>query len=52
MNILNGNSFSEIFDNSFIHLKAGSNWMGHNNEIANQRESNLFSFLQNRLNNA
>lgn len=49
MTLLRGNSFSEIFDNSFIHLKAGSNWMGHSYDIESGRENNLFSFLQKRI---
>lgn len=42
-------AFSEIFDDSFIHLRAGSNWYGHNENITFNRENNLFTFLCNKL---
>lgn len=44
-----GKAFSEIFDESFIHLRSGSNWYGHNDKITFNREDNLFTFLCNKL---
>lgn len=49
INIINGNSFSEIFDDSFIHFRAGSNWCGHSDTLAFNRENNLFTYLCNKL---
>ena len=42
-------AFSEIFDDAFIHLRAGSNWVGHNENIISKREDNLFTFLCKKL---
>lgn len=42
-------AFSEIFDDAFIHLRAGSNWVGHDIDILSKREDNLFTFLCKKL---
>jgi len=42
-------SFSEIVNNVFIHLRAGSNWYGFPESEQFAREDNLFTFLSNRL---
>jgi hypothetical protein len=44
-----GKAFSEIFDDAFIHLRAGSNWIGHAESIQWNRENNLFTFLCKKL---
>lgn len=43
-------TFSEIFDDSFIHFRAGSNWIGHSDECVKKRESNLYSVLRYLIN--
>ena len=42
-------AFSEIFDNAFIHLRAGSNWYGFSEDVVFKRDDNLFTFLCNKL---
>jgi hypothetical protein len=42
---INGKSFSEVFDNSFIHFRAGSNWINHSNDVYLQRRNNLIRLL-------
>lgn len=37
--------FSEIIDDAFIHLRAGSNWINHPKSISWKRENTLFTFL-------
>jgi hypothetical protein len=44
-----GHSFSEIVDSVFLHLRAGSNWIQHAQNVPWQREQNLFQFLCDRL---
>jgi hypothetical protein len=44
IDIMGGKSFSEIF-HSFLHFRAGSNWINFDKEISNKRESNLFEFF-------
>lgn len=44
-----GKSFSEIFENVFIHLRAGSNWINHPETETWIREDNLFTYLCNIL---
>lgn len=41
--------FSEILDDVFVHLRAGSNWYGFSDNIVFEREDNLFTFLCNKL---
>lgn len=41
-----GKSFSEIFANVFLHFRAGSNWIGFNDNIKESRENNLFEFIK------
>jgi len=43
--INNGQSFSEVFDNSFIHFRAGSNWIHHSHERYRLRCDNLNNLL-------
>ena len=43
--INNSKSFSEIFDNSYIHFRAGSNWLNQNQEIYSKRRENLYKLF-------
>jgi hypothetical protein len=42
--IMGGKSFSEVFD-SFLHFRAGSNWINFGGGIPEKRESNLFELF-------
>lgn len=42
-------AFSELVDNSFIHLRAGSNWYGMSEDVMFHREDILFTFLCQKL---
>ena len=41
--------FSEIVDDVFLHIRAGSNWYGFTEDVVFAREDNLFTFLCHRL---
>lgn len=41
----NYKTLSEVFDNSFIHLRAGSNWLNQNNLKYTQRCENLYNLF-------
>lgn len=40
-----GKSFSEVFADTFLHFRAGSNWIGFNENSKKSREENLFDFI-------
>jgi hypothetical protein len=42
-------AFSEIYENIFLHYRAGSNWIGHSSEVVFKRSDLLYTFLCNKL---
>jgi hypothetical protein len=42
-------AFSEIFEDTFLHYRAGSNWIGHDSNLVFKRSDNLYTFLCNKL---
>ena len=40
-----GSSFSEIYDSTFLHFRAGSNWINFSESNKISREHNLFDYL-------
>ena len=42
-------AFSEIYENTFLHYRAGSNWIGHSSDIVFRRSDLLYTFLCNKL---
>jgi len=49
LDIRAGHAFSEYVANAFIHLRAGSNWIGHNAALHWNREYWLYRFLCEKL---
>lgn len=41
-----GDNFSEVFQDVFVHLRAGSNWIGIDSTKQFDRESNIFNILK------
>jgi hypothetical protein len=41
----NNSNFSELFQDVFVHLRAGSNWIGIDVEKQKQREENLYNLI-------
>jgi hypothetical protein len=41
----NNSNFSELFQEVFVHLRAGSNWVGISAEKQKQREENLYNLI-------
>ncbi len=44
-----GTAFSEIFDETFLHFRAGSNWIGHTEKTRIERKQNLFNYFDSIL---
>ena len=40
-----GKNFSEMYDSTFLHFRAGSNWINFGENIKNPREKNLYNYL-------
>lgn len=44
------NGYSELIDESLLHFRSGSNWQGHTSQIQSERLKNLYSLLEEFLN--
>lgn len=44
-----GVNFSELFSDCFLHFRAGSNWIGHCDDMVGLRNKNLHNLFQERL---
>lgn len=43
--LFGGKSFAEVYHDSFVHLRAGTNWIGHPTDIVRQRMHNIEAIL-------
>jgi hypothetical protein len=47
--MMDGTNFAEYYCGSFLHFRAGSNWINFNNQITEFRQNLLFKYLKEKL---